>query len=104
MADFEWQRFPRPYLDPEPTGQMADGGPAPDPTQKLVLKCLDSRVDYGLEYLGSQALPVFTLRTDNFVIAFTQVRTYVHVCVLDTCAVYVAYPILVNNLHWHARH
>ena len=72
VADFEWQRFPRPYLDPEP----GNGNEAANesPTHQLVLKCLNTRIEYGWEYLGCEALPVFTPRTDNYIIAFTQVE------------------------------
>lgn len=73
IADFEWQRFPRPYMEPE-LEQTVEAGSSPGPTHQLVLRCLDASVEYGWEYLGCQALPVLSLRADNYLIAFTQVQ------------------------------
>ena len=62
-GDFEWQRFLRPYLRP------TEG----DHTHQLVLQCLEQELVYGCEFLGCQPPPVFTPRTDNYIIALTQV-------------------------------
>ena len=60
VTDFEWQRFLRPSLE------AGEG--------RLTLKCLNSCLHYGYEYLGCQATPVFTPRANNYIVAFTQVR------------------------------
>ena len=63
VGDFEWQRYLRPYLRP------AEGSHS----HQLVLQCLDQELVYGCEFLGCQPLPVCTSRTDNYIIALTQV-------------------------------
>ena len=69
VTDFEWQRYIRPYL--------VEGSQALDNSEEkgetVVLRCLDQQLCYGYEYTGCSALPVFTPRTDNYVIALTQV-------------------------------
>ena len=61
VSDFEWQRFPRPYSS-EQEGEL-----------RVQLHCLQTRLDYGFEYLGCRQLPVFTPRMNNYMIALTQV-------------------------------
>ena len=63
VSDFEWQRFPRPYSSTE----QQDG------ELRVQLHCLQTRLDYGFEYLGCRQLPVFTPRMNNYMIALTQV-------------------------------
>ena len=63
VSDFEWQRFLRPYLESE--SEAGD-------SRLLVLRCLDQKLSYEYEYYGCQSPPVFTPRTDNYFIAFTQ--------------------------------
>ena len=67
VSDFEWQRFMRPYLTPSVDGTELE-------QNSVVLKCLDQRLKYGFEYLGCNAPPVFTPRSDNYIVAFTQVN------------------------------
>lgn len=72
MADFEWQRYIRPYLaSPPPEEASAPSENTQEDT--VVLRCLDQQVEYGFEYMGCASLPVFTPRANNYVIAFTQV-------------------------------
>ncbi len=77
IADFEWQRYIRPYLTdndetPPPDGEV---GVAPEETRYLVMRCLDQEVAYGYEYTGCNSLPVFTPRSDNYIITITQVSS-----------------------------
>ena len=72
MADFEWQRYIRPYLASPPPEEAST--PREDTRgSTVVLQCLDQQVEYGFEYLGCTSLPVFTPRANNYIIAFTQV-------------------------------
>lgn len=64
VTDFEWKRFLRPYRIPTLDGEEENS---------VVLECLDQRLMYEFEYLGCNSPPVFTPRSDNFIIAFTQV-------------------------------
>ncbi len=79
IADFEWQRYIRPYLTdndetPPPDGEV---GVAPEETRDIVMRCLDQEVAYGYEYTGCNSLPVFTPRSDNYIITITQVSSSV---------------------------
>lgn len=77
VADFEWQRYIRPYLASLPP-EEEDSALREDPQRStVVLQCLDQQVEYGFEYLGCTSLPVFTPRANNYAIAFTQVSLQV---------------------------
>lgn len=76
IADFEWQRYIRPYLTEDnkttpPDGE--EGGVAHEETRNIVMRCLDQELPYGYEYTGCNTLPVFTPQSDNYIIALTQV-------------------------------
>jgi hypothetical protein len=71
MADFEWQRYIRPYFAASPA--PGDDSVVAQDISTVVLQCLDQQVEYGFEYLGCASLPVFTPRANNYIIAFTQV-------------------------------
>ena len=60
LADFEWQRFLRFYALPTTEGIQ------------LVLRCLDCELAYQCDFLGVQSPPVFTPRSDAWIISFTQ--------------------------------
>lgn len=73
MADFDWQRYIRPYR----VAPLAEEAATPEENAQgstVVLRCLEQQVEYGFEYLGCASIPVFTSRANNYVIAFTQVR------------------------------
>ena len=72
MTDFEWQRYIRPYL----VSNLEGSQPFDNSEEKggtVVMRCLDQQLCYGYEYTGCSALPVFTPRRDNYVLALTQV-------------------------------
>ncbi|KAL5457324.1 hypothetical protein EMCRGX_G034572 [Ephydatia muelleri] len=60
LADFEWQRFLRFYALPTTEGFQP------------VLRCLDCELTYQCDFLGAQSPPVFTPRSDTWIISFTQ--------------------------------
>lgn len=66
VTDFEWQRYIKPYLSS--TVAESDGKEG-----EVVLCCLDQHLSYGYEYTGCTALPVFTPRSENYLIGLTQV-------------------------------
>ena len=67
-TDFEWQRYPRLYT----TSDSAHSAPPTLQTQ-LELRCLHMKMEYGFEYTGCQALPVFTPRMNSYMISLMQV-------------------------------
>lgn len=81
-ADFEWQRYIRPYLtaplESDPMEEQEEGHTIMDSAQRgtVVLRCLDQQMEYGFEYLGCASVPVFTTRANNYIIAFTQVSLF----------------------------
>jgi energy-coupling factor transporter ATP-binding protein EcfA2 len=84
VSDFEWQRFPRVNslseltiteqlftAEQENTEELVEGHSNPGPLS-LVVDCLDTSFLYAYEYLGCKLYPVFTPRTLNCIVAFTQ--------------------------------
>ena len=80
IADFEWQKYIRPYLihaevEVEGTDSVEpEGSQNSTSSASIVLRCLDQQLSYGFEYQGCGSLPVMTPRMDNYIIAFTQVN------------------------------
>ena len=95
VTDFEWQKYIRPYFLPsedQPLKEEAeeededsfivDGGESHVASShrssvSIVLRCLDQQLSYGFEYQGCVTVPVMTTRMDNYLIAFTQVQSFV---------------------------
>ena len=101
INDFEWQRFLRPYLKTVEDSSNPDldtpSNQSPPATEKeqncytVILQCLDQQVEYGFEYLGCARLPALTHRSNNYIIAFTQVSKFVFLTsVTPICYLYFA--------------
>ena len=67
--------------------------------QEIKLHILDVQLSYYNEYLGCKRLPIFTPRTNNYIISLSQVNFFIDVmCKMFLCDKYT-YMYMCNYLH-----